>query len=180
GRAFRAPSMYEQNYNDNNETEAKAKTLKPESVYSGELEYSHRFLQDWVALAAAHASYLTDLISTQPISSKSIIVSYQNSPVPALAVRGEGAVRREWQQGWMLGATYDYQYARYLDPKNGSPRLVAAPEHLASIRGVAPVVSELCSLGVRATLEAPRRIDTESNDTTPPSVIVDATISGYV
>jgi outer membrane receptor protein involved in Fe transport len=180
GRAFRAPSIYEQYYNDGGETEAKAKPLLPESVYSGELEYSHRFLQDWVALAAGHASYLEHLISTAPINSKSLIVSYQNSPVPALAVGGEVEVRREWRQGWMVGATYGYQYARYLDPKMNNPRLVAAPEHLASIRAVAPLVSELASIGVRTTLEAPRRISTESNETTPTSVIVDATVSGSV
>ena len=180
GRAFRAPSIYEQNYDDGNETQSKAKTLLPESVYSGELEYSQRFLQDWVALAAVHASYLEHLISTLPDPAHKGLENYQNSAVPALAVGGDVEVRREWRQGLMLTAMYGYQYARYLDVKTGDPRLVAAPEHLASVKAVVPVVPELASLGMRATLEAPRRIDTEKSDTTATSVILDATVSGGV
>ncbi len=183
GRAFRAPSVYEQDYNDNNETEAKATPLLPESVYSGEIEYSHRFLEDWVALVAGNGSYLEHLISTSPdprFPAAANIVRYQNSPVPALAACAEAELRREWRHGWMVGATYGYQYARYLDPQNHDPRLVAAPEHLASVRAVAPIVAELASLGFRATLEAPRRIDSKNDDTTPTSVIVDATVSGNV
>jgi outer membrane receptor protein involved in Fe transport len=150
-------------------------------VYSGEIEYSRRFLQSWIAVLAANASYLEHLISTsQDPRFPAGIVSYQNSPVPALAAGGEAELRREWARGFMFGATYGYQYARYLDPQHGNPRLVAAPEHLASIRGVVPIVSELVSFGARATLEAPRRIDTETDDTTPTSVIVDATVSGNV
>ena len=183
GRAFRAPSIYEQDYNDGNVTEAKAQPLLPESVYTGEIEYSHRFLQSWVALVTTSASYLEHLISTSldprfPFTQG--IVSYQNSPVPALAAGIEAEIRREWRQGWMVGAQYGYQYARYLDPQHHDPRLVAAPEHLASVRAVAPIVPDLVSVGLRATLEAPRRIDTETSDTTPTAVILDATVSGSV
>jgi outer membrane receptor protein involved in Fe transport len=180
GRAFRAPSAYEQNYNDGNETQAKAGALEPESIYSGEIEYTQRFLRDWVALGAVHASYLRNLISTEPDPAHPGLQSYQNSPVPALSVGADAELRREWRQGWMLSAMYGYQYARYLDPKNGNPRVVAAPEHLASLRGVAPVVGEVAALGLRATLEAPRRIDSQTSDVTPTSLILDATVSGYV
>jgi outer membrane receptor protein involved in Fe transport len=180
GRAFRAPSIYEQNYFDGNETQSKAKALLPESVYSGELEYAQRFLNDWVALAAAHGSYVEHLINTLPDPAHKGLASYQNSAVPALALGGDVELRREWRQGFMLTAMYGYQYARFLDPKNGNPRLASAPEHLASLRGVAPLVPELASLGLRATLEAPRRIDTQRSDVTAPAVILDATLSGGV
>src|SRR5262249_52008216 len=106
GRAFRAPSVYEQYYSDGNETESVAKTLKPESVYSGEIEYSQRFLEDWVALGAAHGSYLENLISTAPDPTTPALVSYQNSAVPALALGGDVEIRREWRQGWMFAAMY--------------------------------------------------------------------------
>jgi outer membrane receptor for ferrienterochelin and colicin len=180
GRAFRAPSVYERNYTDGDETETKTKGLVPESVYSGEIEYSQRFAEDWVALGAAHASYLQNLISTAPDPRNPSLVSYQNSPVPALAVGGDAEIRREWRKGWMVAAMYGYQYARYLDAKNGNPRLVAAPEHLASLRGVAPVLSDIIAFGFRGTLEAPRRVDTTNQDLTSTAVILDATVSGYV
>ncbi len=181
GRAFRGPSVYERDYNDDNQTEAKAKPLLPESVYSGEIEYSHHLFQRWVGLVAVNASYLEHLISTAPdprFPAAANIVSYQNSAVPALSMGAEAELRRDWRQGFMFSANYGYQYARYLDPVNHDPRLVAAPEHTASIRGVAPIVSDLVSIGARATLEAPRRIDTETSDTTPTAVVLDATLSG--
>ena len=180
GRAFRVPSIYEQQYYDGNETQSKARPLLPESVYSGEIEYAQRFLADWVALAAAHASYLEHLINTLPDPAHPGLSSYQNSAAPALAVGGDVELRREWRQGFMLTATYGYQYARFLDPKSGDARLAAAPEHLASARGVAPLVPELASLGLRATVEAPRRIDTQKTDVTAPALILDATLSGGV
>jgi len=180
GRAFRAPSIYEQKYFDGNETQSQAKPLLPESVYSGEIEYAQRFVEDWVALVAGHASYLEHLIGTLPDPAHKGLYSYQNSDVPALAVGGDVELRREWRQGFMLTASYGYQYARYVDAKHANPRLVAAPEHLASVRGVVPLVSELASLGLRATLEAPRRIDTQQTDTTPPALVLDATLSGGV
>ncbi len=180
GRAFRAPSVYERDYNDGNQTEAKARPLLPESVYSAEIEYSHHLDQRWVGLVAVNASYLEHLISTAQAPSPAApgIVSYQNSEVPALSMGAEAELRRDWRQGFMFSANYGYQYARYIDPVDHDPRLVAAPEHTASIRGVAPIVTDLVSLGARATLEAPRRIDAETSDTTPTAVVVDATISG--
>jgi outer membrane receptor protein involved in Fe transport len=180
GRAFRAPSIYEQNYNDGGESELKARPLRPETVDSGELEYTQRFAEDWVALGAAHASYLRNLISTYPVTPTSELVSYQNVNTPALAVGGDVELRREWRKGWMFAAMYGYQYCRFLDPPHANPRLVAAPEHLASLRMVAPVVRELASIGLRATLEGPRRIDTETDRTTSPAVIADVTVSGGI
>ena len=56
--------------------------------------------------------------------------------------------------------------------------LVNAPEHLASFKGIAPIVPELALLGLRATLETPRRIRLDSSDTTGTSLILDATVSG--
>src|SRR5256885_6485086 len=54
GRAFRAPSIYEQVYNDGGVSQARALSLEPESIWSGEVEYSQRFRGDWVALVGGH------------------------------------------------------------------------------------------------------------------------------
>lgn len=186
GRAFRAPSIYEQDYNDSGITEvpavdpARGLTLGAESVYSGEIEYSQRFREDWVAVVAGYVSHLEGLISTIPDTPGSDLLRYANSDFPAMVIGGELELRREWRQGWMLGAMYGYQRAFYRDSPLDNPRLVNAPEHLASIRGVAPVVAELVSAGLRLTLEAPRRIDLGSDDVTGTAVVADATISGSV
>lgn len=189
GRAFRAPSVYEQFYSDGGFSQVPATdpdrglSIGPESVVSGEIEYSHRFLEDWVALAAAHSSYVENIINTVPDTPGSDIVRYANSDVPALTVGGEIEIRREWRQGWMLSGFYGYQRAQYLDPTDAAlqanPRLVNAPEHLAGAKAVVPVVQELASIGARATLEAPRRIGLDSNAVTDTAAVLDLTLSGY-
>lgn len=185
GRAFRAPSIYEQFYEDGGLSEVPAVdpdrglSLGPESVYSGEIEYSQRFLEDWVALVAGHASHLTGVVTTIPDAPGSAVVRYANSTVPALLAGGDVELRREWRRGWMLSMFYGYQRAQYLDDALADPRRVNAPEHLASLKGVAPLVRELMSVGLRVTLEAPRRISEQDSETTAAQVVADATVSGY-
>ena len=186
GRAFRAPSIYEQFYNDGGNSQApgvqpaRGIDLDPETIYSGEIEYSARFLEDWVALAAAHAGYVQGIMSIVPDTPGGSLVRYANSPSPALLVGGDVEIRRDWRRGFMLSASYGYQHTRVLDEALGDPRLVNAPEHYASLRAVAPVIKELVSLGTRITLEAPRRIGEGSDESTRGTLLADATVSGYV
>lgn len=187
GRAFRAPSIYEQFYSDGGSTQAPAVdpsrglTLGPESVVSGEVEYSWRFARDWVALAAAHTSFIEGTIIDVPDESDpENIFRYANSTSPSLVIGGEVEIRREWRRGLMMSAMYGYQQARLLDSSLKNASLVNAPEHYASARFVIPAVKDLASLGFRATLDAPRRIDDASDDQTEPSLVADATISGQV
>jgi outer membrane receptor for ferrienterochelin and colicin len=183
GRAFRAPSIYEQFYTDGQTQNpgnqpGRKLTLGPESIYSGELEYSQRFLESWVALVAGHAGYVQGIINTipDPGGPGTGRIRYANSPDPALTVGGDVEVRREWRQGWMVSGMYGYQHAGYLD--KASTRLINAPEHLASLKGVLPILPDLASLALRVTLEAPRRIDGTHTDTTPASAVADLTLSG--
>ena len=188
GRAFRAPSIYEQFYNDGGFTQVTAVdparniALKPESVVSGEVEYSWRFLQDWVALAAVHGSFIEDTMTTvqDDPNGDPEIFRYQNRTSPALVMGGDVEIRREWRRGIMLAASYSYQQARVLDSTLRNPILVSAPEHLASARFVVPAVKDVASFGFRATMEAPRRVDELTDDRTGLSVVADATISGKV
>jgi outer membrane receptor protein involved in Fe transport len=194
GRAFRAPSVYEQYYSDGGESQtvavdpARGLSLGPESIYSGEVEYLQRFLDDWVALGAFHTSYIHGIINTvvdRPATqTTSAAIRYANSDSPALAIGGDVELRREWRRGWMLSGFYSYQRAQYLnDPDPAvreNPRLVNAPEHLAGFRAVVPVVEEIAKLGVRGALEAPRRISLDTNDVTKPAFIVDTVVSGDI
>jgi outer membrane receptor protein involved in Fe transport len=185
GRAFRAPSIYEQFYTDGRTQlpavdPARRLRLGPESIYSGEIEYSQRFEEDWVALGATHISYIKGIINTVPDAVDPMVIRYANSAKPSLAAGFEVELRREFRQGLMFGVSYGYERARYLDRQNHDPRLINAPEHLASIRGVIPIIPDLASLGVRATLEAPRRISLTRDDLTRTAVVADLTLSGGV
>jgi outer membrane receptor for ferrienterochelin and colicins len=162
GRAFRAPSVYEEFYTDGGVTTLPGNRgtikLQPESVYTGEVELSQRFKEDWVALLAGHGSYVTNLIETANAPGTNL-TAYTNSPFPALAIGGDVEIRREWRQGWMLSAYYSYEHAQYIDYTNlVDARLVNAPQHLAAFKGVVPVLPDLISLAARITLETPRRI----------------------
>jgi outer membrane receptor protein involved in Fe transport len=192
GRAFRAPSIYERFYTDGlagsatqvaGEDPKRGLTLGPETIYQGEVEFSQRFKEDWVALVAAQISYVQGIINTIPDGEIPDVTRYANSPSPAVSVGGEVELRREWRQGWMLSGTYGYQHAAYtsrIDPADANLRLINAPQHLASVRGVIPLVSDLASLGMRTTYDAPRRISLGSDDVTRGAVVADLTLSGNV
>jgi outer membrane receptor protein involved in Fe transport len=159
---------------------ARGLSLAPESIWSGEIEYSQRFGGDWVALASGHLSRVRDIISAGPDAPGSAMLRFQNSATPVLLAGADVELRREFRRQWMLSATYGYQRARYLSGQAGDKNLVNAPEHLASFKGVAPILPDLVLLGLRLTLDAPRRIRLDSAQTTGTSLIVDATVSGTV
>ena len=73
---------------------------------------------------------------------------------------------------------YGYQLARYLD--KDKTRLINSPEHLASLKGVVPLLPDIVSLAARVTLEAPRRIGLQDETTTDAQVVGDLTLSGQV
>jgi outer membrane receptor for ferrienterochelin and colicin len=182
GRAFRAPSIYEQLYNDNGNSQVKALSgLDAEKIYSGEIEYTQRFREDWVALVAAHASGIEGLIETtsanRPAPQQNV-VRYENEQTPVLVMGGDAEIRREWRRGWMLSAMYGYQRAQYLDATLADARVPTVPEHLASFKGVVPIVPELASVGLRMTLEAPRLLTT--GESTQANVVGDVTVSGEI
>jgi outer membrane cobalamin receptor len=179
GRAFRAPSIYEEFYHAPNYQVAAndgSHRLRPESIWSSEVEYSHRFREDWVALAAAYADGAEGLINTivDPVTG---FRRYENAASEALLVGGEAEIRREFRRGWMLSASYGYEWAQYLSSLG---RLLNAPEHMASFRGVAPLIRDLLSMALRLTLEAPRRISFASSGTTGTALVADAAVSGNV
>ncbi len=190
GRAFRAPSVYEQYYNDGGVSQAIATdpkrklALGPESTISSEIEYSQRFLRDWVALVSGNVSYVEHIINSVPDAPGSDVTRYANSGIPALTGGVEAEIRREWHSGWMVSAFYGYQRSQYLSPDTTAlredPRLVNAPEHQAGAKAVMPIIPELVSLGARASLEAPRRISVASDAVTSTAVVADVTLSGYV
>ncbi|MEZ4299522.1 MAG: PEGA domain-containing protein [Polyangiaceae bacterium] len=173
--------------------------LQPENILTGELEVSQRFLEDWTGLGSLHLNRVENVITTVEVDPAtgaptpgSGVIQYQNSKSPALNVGFDLELRRDWRQGWMVSAFYSYQRPQFTDVKPDdpfvaanptlveNPRLTNAPEHLAGFRGVVPIVADLASLGLRVTLEAPRRVSYVANETTKPAAVADLTLSGGV
>src|SRR5208282_4092221 len=70
GKAFRAPSIYELFYNQP-DFQVAAPGLRPESMFSGEIEYSHRFAATVVGLVSVYENVITDLIALGPTTDPS-------------------------------------------------------------------------------------------------------------
>jgi outer membrane receptor protein involved in Fe transport len=191
GQAFRAPSIYELFYSDNGVTQLPACdvmrrtpcTLGPETIRSAEVEYSHRFLSDWVAVAAVHGSLTESLIFAEGGGTMDDPTIYRNTNAPIFVIGGDVELRREWLGGWMLSLMYGYQRARLLDA--AGERLVPnSPEHLASAKAVVPLVPELLQIATRLSLEAPRPVRAGLSSTeqewSPWAVVGDIVASGRV
>jgi outer membrane receptor for ferrienterochelin and colicins len=196
GRAFRAPSTYEYFYTDGFFTQATSDCcsmtpLKPEAVYSAELENIYRFDQDWSLTGAIYGIYAQDTIETVPVPENIRVMEgwdegifyYKNSDVGQRVLGGDMEVRREWRGGTMFSATYGFQSSRYTkSPQLNSVdylperRVPNQPAHLASLRAVVPVGG--LSGAMRLSLEAPRRIALDEDAVTDVAVVADVVLSG--
>jgi outer membrane receptor protein involved in Fe transport len=197
GRAFRAPGVYEQFYNDGGANSIPSPGLTPETMWSGEVEYSHRFSATWTGTVAGYGNYYDNFISPtavpDPMDAMRTVTQYRNSSdAPVLTLGAELELRREWRQGWMFAVNYSYQRARYLE--TGDQDLLRevpnTPEHLASIRGAMPIVGRQLMLSSRLSFEGPRWDRNEINPApgsmdalepqrrTDPAAIWDVVLSG--
>jgi outer membrane receptor protein involved in Fe transport len=194
GKAFRAPSIYELYYNDGGITQVASPDLAPESMYSFEIEHSHRFTPTLTFIVAVYANYVTNLIQSVGAGTEADPVHYVNATSPMTSLGGEIGLRREWRQGFMLEATYAYQHSLYLASndladfiglnRDPTTRNVAnSPEHLASIKAAAPLISRDITVASRLTFEGPRYDRYESVSDPPqgqtsPAVLWDLILSG--
>ena len=190
GKAFRAPSVYELYYNDGGRTQIASVDrgkVRPETLWSPEIELSHRFSTTWVGQVAGYANYIQDLIVSRGAGDPTSPYYYENSKSPVITMGGEAEVRREWRQGWMLGVTYAFQHSRYTDTRDpdgtGLRNVPNSPEHIASFKAAVPVIPRVLTAATRLTVEGPR-YDNYDHDSDPaqgktdPAVIWDIVVSG--
>jgi len=168
GRAFRAPSTYELNYLYNGVSPQGGSTrLRPETIYSAEAEFTHRFSTTWSATAATFINQFRSPIDNVGSGSLTDPLRYANLGESMATAGLELALGRSWRQGWMLHASYGYTVARFLEDSRWSTlmafrqspdyRHVAnAPQHLAALKGVAPLLDRHLQLGSRLSLEGAR------------------------
>ena len=179
-KAFRTPSVYELHYSA--VFQRQPTQLSPEQIYSGELELTHRFSQSVSGTLAGYTNLVENLVVLNEIAPG--VVQYQNSPANVLVLGSEAEVRREWRQGWMLGATYSYQRAQYTG--GGDLRdLANSLEHLASFKGAMPILGRSLMGMTRVAVEGPRPDRNEQpadppQERTDPGVVWDLVLSGEV
>ncbi|HEY3234108.1 MAG TPA: TonB-dependent receptor, partial [Polyangiaceae bacterium] len=177
GKAFRAPSIYELYYNDGGTTQIASPDLHPESIYSLELEHSHRFSRTVTGVLALFSNYVTDLVELREAPSDPTLIQYQNSPTPLVTTGAELGIRRDWRQGWMLGASYGFTHAQFLASGGASDLFVLksnpakrhaanAPQHSASVKGAVPLLARALTAATRLTLEDVRYDRFEDEDPT--------------
>jgi hypothetical protein len=162
GGAFRAPSPYELRYFDGGTTQVQAVRLGPERIWTGEVEYTHR-IEDVSVVANVFYNYIDNFVTTADRSMDAGCTSgdcfaYANSTVPAQTMGAEAEIRRDFRQGWMVAATYSFQRTRFnnLFSDAVAARITNSPEHMGSVRVVAPIILDAMSIAGRLRVEAPR------------------------
>lgn len=192
GRAFRAPSVYEFFYTDEGistqSSNCCGKTLKPETFYQSEVEYTYRWDDDWSLLGSVHALYAQDSINSLPVPNPDNnpdleeITFFGNSAEDQLMLGADIELRRELRNGWMFSAQGGYLSARYLstpaESATDNATLPNAPLLYGSIKGIVPILAERLKIASRLTLEAPRRIDLSGDEDTQWVVVGDLVLSG--
>ncbi len=194
GRAFRAPSTYEQYYNDGGITTLTStccgQALRPEALYSAELEYTHRFDDDWSVLVSGYAQYGDDFIDSLRVPAEQDpddlrLVHYANVSADQVSAGGDVEVRRELRGGWTFSAQAGGLYAGFLDAPmaegaTSNLRVPNAPYLYGSTRAIFPILERLLRGAVRLSVEAPRRLGLTTNEETDWAVITDVVASGGI
>lgn len=194
GRAFRAPSTYEQYYNDAGITTLAStccgQALRPEALYTAELEYTHRFDDDWSVLLSGYVQYGDDFIDSLRVPADMDpedlgLVHFANVSADQLGAGGDVEVRRELRNGWTFTAQAGGLYSAYLDAPTAegatnSRRIPNAPYLYGSTRAIFPILDRLLRGAVRVSVEAPRRLGLTTNEETDWAVITDVVASGGI
>lgn len=194
GKAFRAPSIYELYYNDGGFTQVASPELKPEQVWSVDLQHIHQFSKNVSASVGTFANRITDLVTTVGDGTMASPIMYTNSSRPLATVGVETRIRRDWGQGWMAEAGYTIQTATYLasesvrdfaswNQSDEHQDVANVPQHLISAKGAVPIIGKALTLGSRVTVETARETREElvvegDQDTTEPFFIWDLVLSG--
>jgi outer membrane receptor protein involved in Fe transport len=153
GRAFRAPSIYEQFYAA--DTQTAASDLTPENIWSGELEISQRLSPAVTAIVAGFVNQVQHAILLEGKGTSDDPNAYVNADSRIRTVGGELEIRRDLRDGWMASAQVSLQRTRYLDRPERYREVPNAPWILAGARGLVPLLSRSLQLSSRMTLVGP-------------------------
>lgn len=181
GRGFRAPSVYELTYNDGGITQIANPALEPETIYSGELEYTQQLLENFELVGALFINHIDNRIEQDGAGVEADLLQFTNREEPLWTGGAEIELRRPFLRGWMVSGHYSWQRTRLGDMSNlwnSSATIPNSPSHLAGVKFVAPISYPGILLANRVLVESPR-FDREAN-TTSPAILWDLTFSGQL
>lgn len=185
GKAFRAPSPYELNYNDEGYTQLPAPSdITPETILTGELEYGHRFSEVVNLAGSVYYNQISNLIDTADLGPSEFdptyeVYQYDNVDEQVKTVGEEFEVRRNWRDGWMLAFTQSFQHTRAGTFSDGY-ELTNSPAHLLSLKAATPFGSSTnASLATRVRYES-SRLTTDEATRTANALLWDLTVTGQV
>jgi len=174
GRSFRAPSPNEQ-------ASRLDRRLRPETIWSAELEHSHRVTDDFQLLGALYANWLDALVAISSEDEWGDIYFNEKH-----WVRGLGAeLEARWEPGGgtFLSVSAARQWVDELRPE-GSVPFLNAPELMFKLRALHPLAGPALRLGSELVLDTGRpyrqpdptleRIDDRTDD----AVLWNLTLSG--
>ncbi|MBT9557532.1 MAG: TonB-dependent receptor [Myxococcales bacterium] len=177
GKAFRAPSIYELTYSDGGVEQDASPDLVPETIWTGEIEYSHELPWELRLTASAFMNHIEDLIQLELTDETEGVYSYQNTRETVWTVGAEFELQRELARGWMVSAQYSFQRTRLGDISDGES-IPNSPEHLIGFKVIAPIARPSLLLASRLQLEVDRR--TRDGEEGPVPVLWDVVLSGAV
>ncbi len=180
GRAFRAPSLYELTYSDGGATQIQSPDLDPETILTGEVEYTHRLPGSFWATGAVFANRISSLIEQTGQATSDDPLRYRNLGEDVFTGGAEVELRREFRRGWMMAAQYSFQRTRKGGLFEGEA-VENSPEHLAGVKLVVPLVARELQLATRLAVQSGRLDrDLTRATATEPAVLWDFTLSGEV
>jgi outer membrane receptor for ferrienterochelin and colicins len=179
GTSFRAPSPYELFYNDGGVTQIApiAGELRPERIFTSELEYTRR-LGDVVSLSTSvWYNELNQIVELIEDDEDPEIFVFANRDTKVRAIGGEWELRRDWRQGWMIALHQTWQIAREGDLLRGTP-ITNVPLQRAALKLAAPIVPSAITGSTRLIVGSPRM---GWDDTWSPwEILWDFTLTGDV
>jgi outer membrane receptor for ferrienterochelin and colicin len=157
GSSFRAPSPNER---ANNPTES----LRPESIWSGEIEHSHAVSDDVHVIVAGFANWLSNLMML--VNDPNFGQIYVNDTNRIRSVGAEGEVRWEPGGGTLLSLSVTRQKVERMT-STGTEPFLNAPETMVKARVLLPLVGLALRLGSELVLDSGRHF--RQDDPTQPA-----------
>lgn len=177
GRGFRAPSVYELTYSS--VAQLPAPGLEPETIYSGELEFSQDLPEGFTAVANVFLNRINNRIERNGAETEEDPLQFENIPGELWSLGSEIELRRSFLRGWMASAQYSIQSTRdgdLGDLFSDRGEVGNSPTHLAALKLAAPAVDRYLIVANRVRFES-GRLDRKLRRLNP-AVLWDIVFSG--
>ena len=152
GQAFRAPSVFDLNYNDGGDTQKAPTKLDPETIRSVEFSAQQYLGFNLWGSARLYYNRLDDLIAlvTDPADGLLVFQNTKGVNQKGLELELEG----RWQSGVRGRLSYALQQTKDLDTHK---ILLNSPTHLVKLNGVAPLWRDKLYLGLEEQFTSLRK-----------------------